>query len=87
MPEKEMNGFDKKVLWLLSVLAVIVGAWVGIEARIDAATARVNRAVCAEATERKEADQRMEDRHDKAMSEIRTELRELNRHLRGGASQ
>lgn len=82
MPNSNANTFDKRLLWLLSVLVVVVGAWVGIEARIEAAADRVNRAICEESAERKEADQRIEDRQDKALSEIREELRELNRHLR-----
>ena len=69
------SAFDKRVLWLLSILALAFGAWAGIDARVGAT-------VYAEACERKDADKAIEQRLEKGLEDVRGELRELNRYLR-----
>lgn len=65
------NSFERKLTWLLGVLALFLAAWFGIEQRIEAAS-------------REAADARkdLETRIEKSLDEIKGELRELNRYLR-----
>lgn len=71
MPDPAATTFERKLLYLVSVVAVVVGGWLGIEKRIEAAVAK-------EAKAREALEQRIgEDLRD-----IKAELRDLNLYLR-----
>jgi hypothetical protein len=69
------SNFDRKFLWILTVCAILLGAFAAVETRIDYS-------VRYEMQERKDADTRIEERLDQNMSDIRQELRDLNSYLR-----